>query len=152
VPRGPVVVFGIIFAIAVAVYFGYPALKRSIVGNSLQTRVNVVKAEDVTDAGREVPGGGFEIIPKTVLDMEIFFPMGGAPERIDDLNVLDDSNQTVEVIWKEPIEKEDLPDQRQTRWHIREAFFPIRFRKGTLRKKDEELAYIKVTKIATAHE
>ena len=150
-PRGPVLVFGIILAIAVGVYYAYPSIKNSIIGNSLKVRANVLKAEDVMDSGREVPGGGYEIIPKTVLDMEILFPMGSKlPDHVQDLNVLDNENQPIEVLWKEPIDKEDIDDQKVTRWHIREAFFPLRFRQGTLRDKDKELAFIKVTKVSNS--
>jgi hypothetical protein len=138
-----IVIIVIALVIAALVYFGIPALKRSFIGNSLQTRVKILVAED--DPNCQTLKGD-EKIPKTVLEMDIFFPMGSAPENVTDLNVTDDSNQQLEVIWT-PAEKEDLPDQALTRWHIREAYFPFGFRQGTLREKTKDLTYFKVPQV-----
>ncbi len=140
-PRGPVIILLIVIALGSGVYFAIPALKRSFLGNSLQTRVKILAAEDDPNCQK-----GDEKIPKTVLDLEIFFPMGAAPENTDALNVTDDSNQPIEVFWS-PVEKEDLPDQALTRWHIHEAYFPIGFRQGTLREKTKDLTYFKVPQV-----
>ena len=142
-PRGPVIILLIVIALGSVVYFAIPMLKRSFLGNSLQTRVKILAAED--DPNCQSPKGD-EKIPKTVLDLEIYFPMGAAPENIEALNVTDDSNQQIEVFWS-PVEKEDLPDQALTRWHVREAYFPIGFRQGTLREKTKDLTYFKVPQV-----
>ena len=141
-PRGPVIILLIVLALGSGVYFAIPALRRSFLGNSLQTRVKILSAED--DPNSQTQTG--EKIPKTVLELDIFFPMGAAPENTEALNVTDDSNQQIEVFWS-PAEKEDLPDQALTRWHIREAFFPIGFRQGTLREKSKDLTYFKVPQV-----
>ena len=138
-----IVIIVIAAVLAAAVYFGIPALKRSFIGNSLQTRVKILVAEDDPNCQTQK---GDERIPKTVLEMEIYFPMGAAPEGVNDLNVTDDNNQELDVTWT-PAEKEDLPDQALTRWHIREAYFPFGFRQGTLREKTKELTYFKVPQV-----
>ena len=140
--RGPVFIAIALLVVIAGGYFVVPFVKRSFIGNSLQTRIKILAAEDDPKAQR-----GDEIIPKTILEMEIYFPMGAAPEHIEDLNVIDESNQQIEVLWKEPIEKEDLPEQALTRWRIREAYFPMGFRQGTLREKQKELQYFKVPQV-----
>jgi hypothetical protein len=143
VPRGPVIIILIIAALVGGMYVAIPMLKRSFLGNSLQTRVKILAAEDDPNCQTQK---GDEKVPKTVLDLEIYFPMGAAPENTEALNVIDENNQSVEVLWS-PVEKEDLPDQALTRWHVREAYFPMGFRQGTLREKSKELTYFKVPQV-----
>lgn len=143
--RGPIIVIAILVAFS-AIYFGGPFVRRmmsAIVGNSLQTRVKILAAEDDPNCQTQK---GDEKVPKTVLEMEIYFPMDAAPENAEALNVIDENNQPVEVYWS-PVDKEDLPDQRLTRWHFREAYFPMGFRQGTLREKTKELTYFKVPQV-----
>jgi hypothetical protein len=134
----------VIFVLIVAAIVGLavlivPAMKKSLFGNSFQIRINVLAAEE----DRNVDFKG-ETIAQTVVEMEMLFPMGAAPDNCDDFNVKDD-NGPVTVYWQSnKLEKEDIPERGLTRWHFREVFFPIGFRQGWVRQKDRELVYLKL--------
>ena len=136
----PRVIFVLVVAAIIGVIFlVVPALKRSLWGNSFTVRANVLQAEE--DSNVDFKG---ETVAQTVVDMEIIFPMGSAPDNTDEFNVKDD-NGNVTVYWSPPkIEKEDIPEKGITRWRLKEVFFPIGFRQGWIRQKDHELCYLKL--------
>ena len=134
--------FFIIAMVAVAVFFywGIPLLKQKFIGKSLQVRINVTWAfED-----HEIEGPGGELVSRTIVGMEILFPMGGAPENTAELIVRGDDGRTIEVNWGTDIVREDMPDQSVTRWLIKDAYFPSGFRHGMLCNKVRDLYYFKL--------
>jgi hypothetical protein len=126
ISRGTVIVLVLTIAITAMAIWGVPAIKRALIGQSYQVRVVpiTVNTEEFEDAEGD-------IIPRTVAKLEIFFPMGSAPERLEELKVLDEEGRTVDVYFSPP-DREDLPDTGVTRWEIKEAIFPHNFRKGQL--------------------
>lgn len=136
----PRVLFVLILAAIIGlVVLIVPAMKRALWGNSFQTRINVLSAEE--DHNVDFKG---ETIAQTVVDLEILFPMGAAPDNLDEFNVKDD-NGPVTVYWTpNKLEKEDIPEKGITRWRLREVFFPIGFRQGWVRQKERELVYLKL--------
>lgn len=126
--------------IAALLYWGVPAVMQTFIGQSLLVRVNVTQAFE--DPEVELKNG--ELVSRTIVGLEILFPMGGAPENVGELTVHDDEGRVVDINWGSRIEREDLPDQKITRWVIKEAFFPSGFRHGMLCNKVKDLVYLKL--------
>jgi hypothetical protein len=132
VSRGLFIFLAVVAAIALMGFFGLPHLKRMLVGQSFQARLNVTMA--VEDFEVKVSPKSPQTVSRMVISLEVHFPMGGAPENVSELQVVDDTGKPIQVEWNKP-EREDLPDQGVTRWLIKESFFPIDFRSGILRNK-----------------
>jgi hypothetical protein len=75
--------------------------------------------------------------------MDIYFPMGSAPDTTKELHVIDIDGNPVNVVWNTP-QKEDIPDKGLTRWIVKEVFFPVGFRQGTLKTKTRTLIEIRL--------
>lgn len=124
-PRGiALTVLGLVLAAGLC-YWGLPHIYRKFVGESLQVRVKYLRAEDVD--GIEYKDA---LVSRTVVDMQIMFPLGTAPERASLLVVRNDTGNPVTVNWEAPAVQDD-DDQRVTRWTVR-AFLPLGFRYGRL--------------------
>lgn len=128
---------GLILGFAI---WAIPAVKRKLLSGSNQV---TVKQLSVADMDFEDADG--DLMPKTVVKLEIYFPMGSAPEVVKELSIVDDDGRTVEAIWSTP-DREDLPDKGVTRWAINELILPRGFRQGQLRNKVRELVFIRLEK------
>jgi hypothetical protein len=143
VPRGLVIFLSIVAGIGIFGFWGLPYFKQKLFGESLQTRVNIISAIDSYDV--EFKG---KSVSRTVVDMEIFFPMGGAPENKNELTVTGEDGKPVTVNWQGPESKEDIPEKGLTKWTIR-GYFEIMFRAGMLRNKYRDLCFIRLTDVKT---
>lgn len=124
------------------IFWGIPAAKKLLVGSSLEIRYKVLAAED----DPEVMLAGLPT-PKTVIALELFFPMGSAPDTENELQMWDSANkERLEVFWQD-ISKEDIEDQGVTRWYIKELFLPYKFREGVLKTRVRELVKIQLTDV-----
>jgi hypothetical protein len=139
VSKGTVIFLTATLALIILSVWAIPRVKRALVGESFLVTIKptmVIEDPEVLDEKNDP-------VPKTVASLEIYFPMGSAPEKISELHVFGDDGRDVGVIWPEP-DREDLPDQGKTRWIIKEAFFPPGFRQGTLRNKARDLTQIRL--------
>lgn len=138
--RGLVIFLIIVVLIAIFGFWGLPVIKQRLFGESMQTHVNIISAVDSFDV--EFRG---KQVSRTVVEMEIFFPMGGAPENLGDLKselmVVNDQGKPYDVIWGRPESREDIPEKGQTRWLFKPAYFEIGFRGGMLKNKFRDLCY-----------
>ena len=138
-PRGLVIFLSICVLVAVFGFWGLPWLKQAMFGESRQTVVTVTMAVDdyeVQYKGRSVS--------RTVVGLQVDFPMGSAPENTSELKFKSDEGQVLDVFWPPPESRDDIPDKGVTRWVFREVFFPIGFRQGALWNQYRELYYIKL--------
>ena len=131
--------------IAAAAFWGWPVLKSAFnLGDSYLVKYEVTSAEDVPDVefkkGEEVT-----MVPRTVVGIVINFPMGSAPETINELSIEDDDGHPIDVIWQ-GVDKRDMEDLRVTRISAK-LFLPMGFRQGRLKNKLRELAYIRLPKV-----
>ena len=147
-PRGLVIFLSIVAAVAVLGIWGLPWLKQTMFGESRQTLVNILSAEDDYEV-EQATGTGKKIVSKTVVGMQIDFPMGSAPENTSELKVKSDEGKFLDVIWVGPETKEDNPDKGISRWTFREVFFPMGFRQGALWNQYRELCYFKLPAVTT---
>lgn len=138
-PRWMVILLSATAAIAAFGFWGLPWLKQAMFGESRQTLVKITMAVDDFEVRQ-----GTRTVSKTVVGMEIDFPMGSAPENTSELKVKGDEGQILDVIWPPPDSQEDIPDKGVTRWVFKEVYFPINFRQGALWNQYRELAYIKL--------
>jgi len=139
-PRGLIIFLSICGLVAIFGFWGLPWLSHAIFGDTRQVKVIVMSIEDDYDVLRVN-----KTVARTVAEMEIDFPMGGAPENTGELLVKDPEGRVLEVDWSPP-ERSDDPDKGLTRWIFRDdhpVFFPIQFRQGALWNKNRELAYFK---------
>ena len=115
-----------------------PGLKKRFIGESLLVRYQLVSAypEEVMLKG--------EAVQRTTVSIELYFPMGSAPDTPRELHLTDDNGQEQEVFWGQ-YEAADLPDQRVTRWVITDATFPLEFRQGLLKTKSRDLCRIRLS-------
>lgn len=116
-----------------------PAMKRKILGESLETRYRVLNWEDSYDVQI-----GEQIVARTVVELEITFPMGSAPAHHNELEVRDDAGEPIPVVIYPPPEKTDDEDKRETRWYLKSVYFPIHFRQGLIRTKHRPLVYLRL--------
>ncbi len=119
--------------------WGVPVLKRKFLGESFQVRAAIVRAFE--DPEVKI---GDDTVRRNIVDMEIIFPMGRAPQSKEELKIVDDDDRPVEVYWSTPPEREDNVDKGITRWFLREVFFPVEFRQGKLRNATSDLTYIRM--------
>lgn len=140
-PKGLLIFLAVAALIAVLGFIGLPWLKTALLGESRQVRYKVTMAVD----DYEVLTAKNQTVSRTVVGLELYFPMGGAPESPKDIEVVGDEGRVIQADWSRP-EREDLPDQGVTRWVIKEIFLPLGFRQGLLRttKYNKELCYIKL--------
>lgn len=136
-PRGLVIFLVVAGLVAVLGFWGLPWLRKNLLGDTRQTRYLVTMAVD----DYECSDSRGRTVSRTVVGLEIYFPMGGAPENTGEFIVVDDEGRPVQVEWSRP-EREDQPDQGITRWLFKEVFFPIGFRRGAVRTKYRELFYL----------
>ena len=135
-----VLYFLIIFVavILVGYFWAIPAMKRRFLGESLQVKVNFLMAVDETSVAYNDT-----TVARTVVVMDVFFPMGSEPDSPNELEVRDDGGHVLDVYWDRPEIQTD-EDKRLTRWRFKYAFFPYGFRKGVLRDKARDLYYLKL--------
>jgi len=117
-----------------------PRVFRALIGESLLVTVTpTMVIEEPVSVGDDPD----DEVLKTIATLEIYFPMGSAPEHESELQVLDNEGRAVEVHWPAP-QRDDIPDKKQTRWIMHPVFFPPGFRQGTLKNKVRELAQIRL--------
>jgi len=146
VPRSVVIFLLVVAGIAVFGFWGLPFIKERLFTDSLQTMVNVL---GVPEENFDVEFKG-QSVSRTIVDMEIIFPMGRAPENVNELQVVNELGELVEVNWTRPETREDIPEKGVTRWVIKPVFFPIGFRKGTLKNKYSDLCVIQLPAVKPA--
>jgi len=146
VPRGLVIFLVSVTVIAVLGFWGLPYVKNKMFGESLQTSVKIL---GVPEENFDVDFNG-QSVSRTIVDLEILFPMGRAPENHKELFVVSESGAPIEVNWTRPETREDIPEKGITRWVIKPAFFPIGFRKGILRNKYSDLCTIEIKAVRAA--
>lgn len=143
-PRGLVIFLCVCGLVAVIGLWGLPWLKQAMFGESIQTQCVVTMAVDDYEVQYKNVKGQPQTVSRTVLGLQLDFPMGSAPENTKELVVKDYEGHIVEVEWPQPDQREDIPDKRITRWVFKEVFFPLGFRQGELWNQNRELAAIKV--------
>jgi hypothetical protein len=147
-PRGLIIFLIAVAVVAGAGVMGLPYLRRALVGEKLQVTAKFRRAfmdEHV------VPSSGTGEVSRIVAELEIRFPMGRTPEKLEDLLVVGDDGKTVDVNWgTRAVEKLENDDEGEVRWVIPEAFFPPDFNTGWLRNKNVDLCYLRLPKLETA--
>lgn len=143
--RGLFIFLCVVALIAIFGFWGLPVLKQKLFGESLTTRVEITSAVDAFDV--EFKG---KSVSRTVVDMNIFFPMGSAPENVKELQMIAEDGRTVETNWKLE-SREDIPEKGLTKWVTR-AYFEIGFRAGTLKNKYRDLCFIRLTNVKNAEQ
>jgi hypothetical protein len=144
VSRGLAIFLGIVVLIAIVGFWGLPYIKQKLFGESMTTRVDIVSAVDAFDV--EYKG---KSVSKTVVEMDIYFPMGSAPENAKELQMVAEDGRAIDAIWKVE-SKEDIPEKGLTKWMIRPVFFEIGFRAGTLKNKYRDLCFIRLANVKNA--
>jgi len=132
------IIISIVLVLSGIMFFVVPSLKRKFIGDSLETRYRVLNWEDSYDVLI-----GEQVVSRTVVEMELIFPMGSAPAHYNELEVRDDAGEPIQVKFLPP-EKTDDEDKRETRWYMKTVFFPIHFRQGMLRIKMRPLVYLRL--------
>lgn len=147
ISRGTVVAGVVLALVAVFYFFIIPALKEKFIGASFQVIATPIMAFEAND----IPYKG-ETVSRTVVSLEIRFPMGRAPGGLSELEVTGDDGQAVPVSWPPTIDPEsgDLPEKAITRWVIKEAYFPIGFKQGKLRNKYGDLCVFRLNDVLPA--
>jgi len=137
-PRGLIIFVIVVFAVSTAIYWAAPAIKERFIGDSLQVKIKYLKVYD----NREVESNEGSLA-RTVVDMEISFPIGSAPEHVEDLRVTDNKGQPLkeDVFFDQPVIREDY-DHKVTCWRMT-MYLPFGFREGKLWSKTRELAEVK---------
>ncbi|MCY3022178.1 MAG: hypothetical protein NTW87_24465 [Planctomycetota bacterium] len=141
--RGMAIFLAVVVAVVALGFWGLPVLRDKLFGASMKASVKVIMAVDDYEVQTQIKN---QTVSRTVLGLEIVFPMGSAPDSIKDLQVVDVEGHPVPVDWTRQ-ETEDNPEQRITRWTIREAFFPLGFRRGVLKSKYRDLGDICVQQV-----
>ena len=146
--RGMITLIAIIAMLAVLGMWAAPAVKRMLgLQTSFLVKCNILNAVD----DPAVPFGKDDTVPRTIVDMEIIFPMGGAPENLQELEVRSDDGQSVaEFPPAYESESGDQPEKGVTRWVLKDVYFPMGFRQGKLRNKYRELCNIMLTDVTPA--
>lgn len=141
------VVIGVVLTVLLVVG-GYSLISSWLNNKTSQVQAKILSA--VRDDEVRVQGAK-DTVSRIVVEMEITFPYGAAPDSIAELGVRDDSEAVVDVYWgqAEP-EKNDIEAKSITKWIIREAFFPIDFKQGKLVGKNGYLCYFKMPPVAPA--
>lgn len=139
--RSLVIFIVVVLVVVGAGYWGLPYFKQKIFGSSMQTKVTLLSAEEDYEVKLKNT-----TVSRMVLSIEIMFPIGGAPEKKDELSVIGDDGKALRVEWMNP-EKQDDFEKGTTRWTFREAFFPIDFRGGMLRNQYKDLGYIRIPQV-----
>lgn len=137
----------IIVAILVVLLLGFkvaPWLKDTLFGTKMDVRINVMSA--VVDDKVNVPDTN-ETVSRIVVEMEILFPYGSAPDSLSELSFRGDDGQIVDVNWGNIFERKDIEDRSQTRWYFHDVFFPIDFKQAWLQNKNRELFYFRMPKL-----
>ena len=142
--RGLAIFLGIVALIGVFGFWGLPVIKQKLFGESLTTRVEIVSAVDAFDV--EYKG---KSVSRTVVEMDIYFPMGSAPENAKELQMVSEDGRAVESNWT-LASREDIPEKGLTKWMVRPAFFEIGFRAGMLKNKYRDLCFIRLTNVKNA--
>ncbi|HEY3323899.1 MAG TPA: hypothetical protein VGP72_25835 [Planctomycetota bacterium] len=143
-PRGLVIFLIVVALIAALGFWGLPAIKSKLFGESMQVRINTMSAVDAYDVDfKGTP------VSRTVAEIEVFFPMGGAPETHKELYFTDADGKKLDVAWASP-DREDIPDRSLTRWYFKEVYFPIGFRQGRLHNKYRDLGPIWLSNVTQA--
>lgn len=141
------VLIGVVLAVVV-IYGGYSAISGWLDNRTSQVTAKVLSA--ILDDDVAVPNQK-ESVSRIVVEMEINFPYGSAPDSIAELSVKDDNEATVDVNWgsAEP-EKNDIEARSMTKLIIRQAFFPTDFKQGKLMGKNGYLCYFKLPAVTKA--
>ena len=118
-------------------YLGVPYIRQKMVGQSLQTKINVLMAEDAFEVMYKNKS-----VSRTVVSFEVLFPLGSAAEVASELEVFGDDGKKLQVEgMSAPLRQDDF-DKSLTKWTYKAAFFPIGFRRGMLRNKYRDLGHI----------
>ena len=144
--RGLGIFLGIVALIAVFGFWGLPFIKQKLFGESMTTRVEIISAVDDFDVDYKGKS-----VSRTVVEMDIFFPMGGAPENVKELQVVGEDGHPIDANWKLE-SRDDIPEKGLTKWSIRPAFFEIGFRAGMLKNKYRDLCFIRLTNVKNAEQ
>ncbi len=139
------VVLGVVVTVLVIVG-GYKMISGWLNNKTSQVQAKILSA--IRDDEVRVQGAK-DTVSRIVVEMEITFPYGGAPDSVAELGVRDDNEGVVDVYWgqAEP-EKNDIEARSITKWIFREAFFPIDFKQGKLVGKNGYLCYFKMPPVA----
>jgi len=144
VSRGWIIAIVLAVVIAALYFWIIPEIKQRYLGDSMQVHYKILNAAD----DRNVPYKGNDTgVARTIVDMELYFPMGSAPESTHDLEVTGDDGKPVEVNWPPDTEATDLPSERTTKWILKDVYFPYGWRVGTLRNKYRDLCTIKLVNV-----
>jgi hypothetical protein len=137
-------------AMAVIALLGFVIVPRAIKyfsNEQYDVKVNIISAEEDPDVA--VPGTKDKTVARIVVEMEIIFPYGAAPE-INNLRVRNEDGSDARVVWgssQHPPDHRDIEDLSQTKFIFKEAFFPIDFKQGELLDGDRHLYTIKMPKL-----
>ena len=137
----------LIVGILIVLFLGFvagPWLKNNLFGNKMDVRVNPMSA--VIDDKVNVPGST-DVVSRIVVEMEILFPYGSAPDNLSELSFRADDGSTVDLNWGNIVERKDIEDRSMTRWYFPEVFFPTDFRQGWLQNKNRDLNYFRMPKL-----
>ena len=138
-PRSLVIFLVAAGIIAVLGLLGVPALKQKLFGGSMLVQVKIPWAVESDNVGYQGA-----TVSRTIVRMEIFFPSGGAPDSVQELQINGESGGPVEVKWGTP-EIDNV--EGGVRWTLPKVFLPVGFREGMLSNKTRALCYIRLPKV-----
>jgi hypothetical protein len=133
VTRGTAIILAVIALLAALAAWGLPVLKQKLLGESFSVKVEIVSVEE-----DDIPPLGM----CTVVSMNIIFPIGNAPAKPQgNLFIRGENGAEVKMDWPQPV-VEDNFDKGTTKWTLQDVYFPLNFRRGTLRNNVRDLASI----------
>lgn len=136
-------IVGILFVLLMA-YVGIPWLKNAVgFGSRVDVKVNTIWA--VRDDKVNTPDGS-DTVSRIVVEMEVVFPYGSAPDSLDEIGFRNDDGSAVEINWGNFVDRRNLEDRSETVLAFKSVFFPIDFKQGWLvnKKSNRELFYYRM--------
>lgn len=124
-----------------AVFWVFPKLKKSMVGEKFLTRVELLSA-----SLEQIPLADDKSMKQLnlVLALRITCPIGEKPESMDEFKIVDRKGQAVEVDWGNEKAWNDEFDKGTSTLEMKEVYVQPDFRKGTLKRGELELCALEV--------
>jgi hypothetical protein len=138
VSRGTLILLAVLVLVIGLAAWLIPVIKQRFIGDSFGVKVEIAQVEEgIIDE---------KLGLRTIVKMNIIFPLGSAPPGPQgNLFIRGENGSDIDVSWPASspfFVSEDNFDQGITKWTLQDVYMPAGFRRGTLRNNVKDLAAI----------